>query len=47
MSAKAPKIPRGTARKTRRAAGNYKPVNPAASLKEAPTARFAREGGKA
>lgn len=41
------KTPRGTARKLRRATGNYKPVNPAASLEQHPTARFAREGGKA
>lgn len=41
------KVPRGTARKLRRATGNYKPVNKAASLEQAPTGRFAREGGKA
>lgn len=41
------KTPRGTARKIRRATGNYKPVNPAASLKEAPEGRFARESSKA
>ena len=47
MSDKKQKTPRGLARATRRAAGNYKPVNPAASLAEAPNGRFAREGGKA
>ena len=41
------KVPRGTARKLRRAAGNYKPVNPLASMEQAPTGRFAREGGRA
>jgi len=46
MTTKA-KTPRGTARTARRLAGNYKPVNPAASLEQAPTARFAREGGRA
>lgn len=40
------KVPRGTARKIRRAAGNYKPVNPAASLKEAPEGNYARSVGK-
>jgi hypothetical protein len=40
-----PKVPRGTARKLRRAAGNYTPVNAAASLQQAPTSRFARQGG--
>ncbi|WP_407305625.1 hypothetical protein [Acinetobacter sp.] len=41
------KAPRGATRAQRRAAGNYKPVNPAASLEQHPEARFAREGGKA
>ena len=40
------KVPRGTARKLRRATGNYKPVNPKASLEQAPESRFARESGK-
>jgi len=42
-----PKVARGTARRLRREAGNYTPVNPAASLEQAPTARFARQGGRA
>lgn len=41
------KTKRGTARRLRRANGNYTPVNPAASLAQAPTARFARQGGQA
>lgn len=44
MTAKT-KTPRGTARAARRAAGNTKPVNPAASLAQHPQGRFAREGG--
>jgi len=44
MNAKT-KTPRGTARAKRRATGNFKPVNPAASLAQHPEARFAREGG--
>lgn len=47
MTAPKTKTPRGTARAARRATGNYKPVNPAASLEQAPTGRFAREGGTA
>lgn len=42
---KGPKAKALTARAIRRAAGNYKPVNPAASLDQAPQGRFAREGG--
>lgn len=42
---KGPKAKNLTARAMRRAAGNFKPVNPAASLEQAPTGRFAREGG--
>ncbi len=40
------KVPRGTARKIRRAAGNYVPVNQAASLEQAPEGRFARANVK-
>ena len=40
------KTARGTARKLRRATGNYVPVNPVASLEQAPEGRFARANGK-
>ncbi len=35
-------VARGTARAQRRAAGDFKPVNEAASLAQAPQGRFAR-----
>ena len=46
MSSTKQQTPRGSARAARRAAKNYTPVNPAASLEQHPTARFARQGGK-
>lgn len=36
------KVPRGTARAKRRAAGNYTPVNIEASLAQAPNSRYSR-----
>jgi hypothetical protein len=41
------KVPRGTARKLRRAAGDFAPVNPTASLEQAPEGKYARANVKA
>lgn len=40
------KVPRGTARKIRRAAGDFSPVNKEASLIEALHGKYAKSQGK-